>query len=158
PAGRRKIQEEQRSATLLNRADHLVQIAPHEELAAGQVHPLELRPALEEQSDFLGRHLVHALLLPDVAHLAAEVAVIRRDERHLVGQRRRTNIGAENRPGEANLTCQHAGNSSMVTEPDRGVKTSTKSIPAYLSCRNCPGLHLAHTTPRRCWHATSAAT
>ena len=85
----------------------IVEVAPHEQLAAREVHPAELRPALEELLHFGRRHLVHALLLPDVAHLAAEVAVIGRDERHLVGQRRGAHVGAENRPGEAELACQH---------------------------------------------------
>ena len=94
PAGRRKIQQKQRLAAVLDCRDEIVEIAAHEQLAARQVHPSELRPPLEEQPDLIGRHLVHALLLPDVAHLAAEVAVIGCDERHLVRQRRRTQVGA----------------------------------------------------------------
>ena len=95
---------------LLDRGDEIVEVAAHEQLAARQVHPAELRPAREEQRHLVRRHLVHALLLPDVAHLAAEVAVIRRDERDFVRQRRRTQIRAEDRRAEAELACaEHAG-------------------------------------------------
>ena len=92
PAGCRKVEKEKRFAVLLDGRDELIQVTPHEELAACQVYPSELRPPLEKQPDLVGRHLVHALLLPDVAHLAAEVAVIRRDKRHLVRQLRRAHV------------------------------------------------------------------
>src|SRR5262249_55641122 len=107
PSRRREVEEEKRPAALLDRGDEIVEIAAHEQLAAGQVHPFELGPAIEEEPDLLGRHLVHTLFLPDIAHLAAEVAVIGRDERDLVRQLRRTHVGAENRATQANLAGQH---------------------------------------------------
>ena len=107
PAGGREVQEEQRSAIPLNGGDDIVDVAPHQQLAAGEVHPAELRPAIEEDPDFLGRHIVHALLLPDVAHLAAEVAVIRGDERDLVGQLRRAHVRAKDVAEQTGLSLQH---------------------------------------------------
>ncbi len=71
----------------------------------------------KKSADLVGRHLVHALLLPDVAHLAAEIAVIGRDERHLVRQRRRAQVRAEDRAGEAEFVCQHQWWSETPTAP-----------------------------------------
>src|SRR5687767_14185296 len=81
--------------------------------------PAELRPAIEKQTDLVRRHLVDAVLLPDVAHLAAEVAVIGRDERHLVGERRGPQIGAHNRAGEAQLSREHQPAARVTAGPDR---------------------------------------
>src|SRR5262249_1623285 len=107
PAGGREVEEEERPAAPLNRRDEIIEVAPHEQLTAREVNPAELRPAFEEQLDLRRRHLVHALLLPDVAHLAAEVAVIGGDERDLVGQIWRPQVGAKDRPGETSLARQH---------------------------------------------------
>ena len=85
----------------------VVEVAPHEQLAAREVHPAELRPALEEERRLVGRHLVSALLLPDAAHLAPEVAVIRTDERHFVGQGALAHVGAEHVTGEAEQRTGH---------------------------------------------------
>ena len=107
PAGRGEVQEKQRAARLLDRRDHVVEIAAHEQLATGQVDPAELRPAAEEEPDLFRGHLVHALLLPDIAHLAAEVAVIRRDERHLVGELRRSEVRTYDVAQQSEFSWQH---------------------------------------------------
>jgi hypothetical protein len=107
PTCRRKIQQKERATTLLDRRDHIVEITAHEQLAAGKMHPSELRPASEELLDFGRRHLVHALLLPDVAHLAAEVAVIRRDESDFIRKVGRAKIGSEDRLSQADLFDYH---------------------------------------------------
>jgi hypothetical protein len=92
---------------LLDGSHQIVEVAPHEQLAACQMHPLELRPTLEEEAYLVRRHLVDAFLLPDVAHLAAEVAVVGGDERHLIGQRGRTQIRAQDGAGKAELSGEH---------------------------------------------------
>ncbi len=102
-----KTQQVQRPARFLNRRHHVIDVAAHEQFAARKLHPFELRPPLEEQGDFGRRHLVPALLLPDVAHLAAEVAVVGRDERDLERQVGWTNVGRENGRAEPQLSADH---------------------------------------------------
>jgi len=103
PAGGREVQQKHRAAAALNRRDEIVEIAAHEQLAAGEVHPAELGPPAEELCNLGRRHLVHALLLPDVAHLTAEVAVIRRDKCDFVRELRRAEIGSEDRLTQADF-------------------------------------------------------
>ena len=126
PSRRRKVEQEERSAALLDGRDDVVQIAAHEQLAARHVHPAELRPAREEPRDLVRRHLVHALLLPDVAHLTAEVAVVGGDERDLVRQRRRLQVRPENRGAESSLFDEHSGRRTLQRPALK--KRTTKDI------------------------------
>ncbi len=154
PAGRREIQQEERPAVLLDGGDEIVEIPAHEQLAAGQMHPAELRPAIEEEADLVGRHLVDALLLPDVAHLAAEVAVVGRDERHLIGQGRRTQVGAEDRAGEAELSVDHRECESIVTDPSGPVN----ALITWTLTRSRRAGYTRNRTPRTVSHPNPCST
>ena len=54
PAGGRKIQQVQRAVALDDRRDEIFEVAAHEQLAAGEVHPAELGPLAEERSTSAG--------------------------------------------------------------------------------------------------------
>ena len=49
---------------------------PEEDLAAGQVHPVDVRILADEREHFVGRQLVGRLPLPDVARLAPVLAPV----------------------------------------------------------------------------------
>ena len=88
---------------------------PQEDLAAGEIDPVDVRVLANERDDLVRRQLVGRLALPDVAGLALVLAPVGETQVEFEGSGRAMRGRPQQRGAEMSRALDHFGFSSWVT-------------------------------------------
>ena len=95
--------------------EDVVDVASKEDLAAGEIDPVDVRVLSHERNDLAGRELVGRLPLPDVARLALVLAPVSETQIELERSRGPMCGRAQQRRAEGRRARNHFGFSSYNT-------------------------------------------